>query len=390
MSLYPTSSSKPTRLTDKYPNAFSDFRGCGTPCVYKSGPEWPAVTEFQQQRIIREARPVYNHPIQPVWLEVCTRISQALDTEVVVQWTSIGPRAYANAGEPKPFCPFIVRIGVVPSSLTYDVAFAAAAIVKGILANAKFPQIEVAFVESLVTRSSGPRLLSLDPFTDRIHALKKPFTPTLGLAIAPMKYPYYEGTAALFLRLADRRVVILTCAHVVRPPPIYITNAGLTSTQSNRHREQIVALGTMAFDKAVKAILASIETYTDSIEVWNREMARVGEFKEGEDPRVTLHRKELQDSLDKATLDIREANTLHDKVTKNYTTLEQRLLGAVLHSEPIDVSVWPTGFTKDWALITVDQDKIDWASFKGNKVCVGMYFSRVFATHHRALVVNPS
>ena len=25
------------RLTDKYPNAYSDFFGCGTPCVYKSG-----------------------------------------------------------------------------------------------------------------------------------------------------------------------------------------------------------------------------------------------------------------------------------------------------------------------------------------------------------------
>lgn len=33
--------SKATRLTEKYPNAYSDFYGSGTPCVYKSGPDWP-------------------------------------------------------------------------------------------------------------------------------------------------------------------------------------------------------------------------------------------------------------------------------------------------------------------------------------------------------------
>ena len=31
--------SKATRLTDKYPNAYSDFYGSGAPCVFKSGPD---------------------------------------------------------------------------------------------------------------------------------------------------------------------------------------------------------------------------------------------------------------------------------------------------------------------------------------------------------------
>lgn len=67
--------SKTTRLTDKYPNAFSDFYGCGTPCVFKSGPSWPVNKGPQAQGTVREARPIYDHPIQPVWLDIGTKIS---------------------------------------------------------------------------------------------------------------------------------------------------------------------------------------------------------------------------------------------------------------------------------------------------------------------------
>jgi hypothetical protein len=47
----------------------------------------------------------------------------------------------------------------------------------------------------------------------------------------------------------------------------------------------------------------------------------------------------------------------------------------VLHSEKIEVSVEPHGFTKDWALIELYEEKIDWPTFMGNKVYVGTSFS---------------
>ena len=123
-----------SRLIDKYLDAYSDFHGGGTPCIYKSGPRWAIDnTGAQPRKFTREARPVYDHPIQPVWLEIGTKISFALDS-MAVKWTSIGPRAYANAGESKLICPFVLRIGVVPHSLPYEDALAATTIVEDIFA----------------------------------------------------------------------------------------------------------------------------------------------------------------------------------------------------------------------------------------------------------------
>jgi hypothetical protein len=233
------------RLTKNYPNAYKDFYGSGTPCVFKSGPDWHVRKGPQAQGIEREARPVYRHAIWPTWLSIGKRIHLDLDS-IGVKWTSINPLAYADAGEAKPFCSLILSIGVKPYSLLYEDAVAAADVVKNILAEAGFPAIEVAFVESVVTRSvaAGPKLLSFNPLLDDVPDLRKPFTTTLGLSIAPLKYPHFEGTAALYFRLDkdNKRTAILTCAHVARPTPVY-ANTGMTRTSTGQARVEFVALG---------------------------------------------------------------------------------------------------------------------------------------------------
>ncbi|KAG8891324.1 hypothetical protein FRC01_014764 [Tulasnella sp. 417] len=233
----PTSNS--SRLTDRYPAAYKDFFGMpsGAPCIYKSGPAWPERKGLlEAQRFIREARPVYAHPIAGSWLKIGTDIYKFLDSSSVM-WTSIDPVAFANAGEEKPFCPLLMWIGVKHESLLFDAAVAAADAIKGILSIAGFPEIEVAFRESEVTHSvAGPKLVSFNPLLDPIPEFRKPFTPTLGLSIAPLKTPHYEGTGALYFRLGkdDERVVLLTAAHVARPPPAY-PNAGTSRKHTRQH-----------------------------------------------------------------------------------------------------------------------------------------------------------
>jgi hypothetical protein len=368
--------SKATSLIENYAYAYSDFYGRGTPCVFKTGPDWPVRKGPQAHgKIVREPRPIYRHAIQPTWVSIGTHICDELES-LGVQWTSINPLAYANPGDAKPFCPIIISVGVKPHSLVYEDAVAAAAVVKKILADAGFPEIEVAFVESVVTRSATPKLLSFNPLFDDVPALRKPFTPTLGLSIAPCKYPHYEGTTALYFRLSkdDNRVAILTCAHVARPPPVY-PNTGMTYKQGAQRREEIVALGTIGYDNAIRAMMATIRDRLRSIDGWNGVLRRLGEPVEGENTRVTERRHEDLDLVAKATKEIQKVNAIHDEVTKLYTTLEQRVIGFVLHSEKIEVSVGSHQFTNDWALIELYREKIDWATFKGNKVYVGMSFS---------------
>ncbi|KAI0345010.1 hypothetical protein BDW22DRAFT_1405842 [Trametopsis cervina] len=352
-------------LREKYPNTFTDFRGHGTPCIYKSGPEWPY--RDNAWGLFREVRPVHHHPIQPTWISIGTQICNSLESQRIA-WTSVNPLSYADAGEPEPHCPLVICVGLKPGSLLYEAAVAAATIVESILTSAGFPEVEVAFIESVVTRSSGPKLLSFDEplfptLSDTVPNLRKPFTPTLGLAIAPRTSPHYEGTAGLYFRLSkdDDRVAVLTCAHVARPPPVN-RDTGMTHEsviQRRQRREEIVVLGNWGFDRAVGAMMATIGGHLLSIDHWIGALSRLGDPVEGEKMQVTEVRKGYLHS-------ILEAKELHSEVTQQYTTLGQRTIGFVLHSTKIESK--PYSFTQDWALIELYNDKIDWTTFQGNKL----------------------
>ena len=66
-------------------------------------------------------------------------------------------------------------------------------------------------------------------------------------------------------------------------------------------------------------------------------------------------------------------NELHDYATKYRTNPCQRIIGFVLHAEPIVAVDGPYPFTRDWALIELYNDKIDWNTFLGNKVYIGTF-----------------
>ncbi|KAJ3715490.1 hypothetical protein C8R42DRAFT_698343 [Lentinula raphanica] len=360
------------RLTCKYPNAYTDFYGSGTPCIFKTGPEWPTRRDFDGYAFIREVRPIYRHPIGDSWVAIGTNIYQTLDS-LHVQWTCINPVAYANEGEAKPFCPFVISIGVKPHSLLYDAAVVAAETVQKILADAGFPTIEVAFVESVVSRSAKP--LPFDPLHDIIPELRKPFTTALGLPIATHKHPKFEGTGALYFRLDDetKRVVLLTCAHVARPLSVY-QNTGMTMKRDEAP-ENIIAPGERGYSTAVEAVKRKIQDNLRYIDYCKWILNTLGDPVEGEDSAVTRQRKSTPLTV-KVTLEKnKQANNLVDELAKHHTTPDQRVIGHVLHSDPIQASTDSYRFTNDWALIELNTDQIDWSSFKGNRIYLGSNLS---------------
>ncbi|KAG8738691.1 hypothetical protein FRC12_016656, partial [Ceratobasidium sp. 428] len=169
-----------SRLTKKYPHAITDFHGAGTPCIFKTGPKWPVDSGFGSHKITRAARPIHEHPIQPIWVKTAFAVADVLDS-LQVRWSTIDPLAYGNAGQARLICEFVIIIAVQPVSLAYDAAVAAAA-VKKILEDAGFPDIEVAFVESIYCNSgTGLELMGCNPSLDLqdLPALRKPFTSTL-------------------------------------------------------------------------------------------------------------------------------------------------------------------------------------------------------------------
>ncbi|KDQ07651.1 hypothetical protein BOTBODRAFT_192282 [Botryobasidium botryosum FD-172 SS1] len=265
-------------------------------------------------------------------------------------YTQSSPFGFANEGEDDAFCPFLLYVGVAPDSLAYKAAVAAAVAVKAVLARSGLPEVEVAFVEMANKRSTGgPKLLSLNPVLDDVPGFRQPFSAALGLPIAPRETPYYEGTGGLYLRLGsdpgDARVTLLTCAHVVRPPPAFPANTGMSYTNPSQPKEYVVALGSGSYDKA------------------NAQLAMI--------PPNHPRRAETTAEVDKATRRINALNDLHTEVTKYRATKALRTVGWSLHSSPIRVGVEPLGYTEDWGLIQLDLKQIDMDTFPGNKIFVG-------------------
>ena len=84
-----------SHLTDHYPAAYKAFFSLlgGALCIFKLGPAWLEPTGPQVQHFIREARPIYGHPIADSWLKIGTDIYKYLDS-CSGEWISIDPVAF--------------------------------------------------------------------------------------------------------------------------------------------------------------------------------------------------------------------------------------------------------------------------------------------------------
>ncbi|WVN86109.1 uncharacterized protein L203_101268 [Cryptococcus depauperatus CBS 7841] len=361
------------RLSAYYANAAYDFYGTPSAalCVYKNGDAWPVRTGPEAWRTIREARGVHGHPMQAVWSELGERVCALLDDKQV-RWTSIDVVSFAEAGD-KPFSLPLIWIGVEPESLAYELANTAAEAVHFLITEAGFSDFEVGFRESVVTRSViGPKLLSFDPIKDSVPEFRKPFTPALGLSIASFKTPHFEGTGALYLRESkdSKRVFLLTCAHVARPLSIY-HNKGLARKTKNHPRERIVVLGYSGYDSVLTHRTCAIGNLDSSIRAWQAVLRRLGEPKEGEDESIKRQRDEHLARVERARREIDEIAQFRSEVTRPWSIPDRRVIGEVVHVEPIEANVAPNRFSTDWALIELYDKKFDWDTFPGNKVYIG-------------------
>ena len=355
------------------PGAFSDFYGFPSNpiSVYRTGEEWPAPKGPQAQRVPREARPVCNHPIQVVWCTLGERVYKFLDS-LKVLWSTIDPVRFAEEGGEAG--PLYLWVGVNPRSLSLEVAKAAAVGCKKILAAAQFPDIEIAFRESVFTRSAGPQLLNHVRPADPTASIRGPFTGTLGVQIAPRNTSHFEGTGALYLCEGGQsnRVFLLTARHVPLPPGVY-RNELYERKRTGQPRHEGLILGNNAYSDALEDMMAKIEHELIFVDQYNRELAALGEAIEGEDPTVAEARQEFRDKLAKAEKTIVAVDAFHSDITKRWSAMSQRVLGHIVYAPPISVGTGPKKFIEDWALIELNRDKIDWNNFKGNVMHLGMF-----------------
>ncbi|KAG8772646.1 hypothetical protein FRC20_001443 [Serendipita sp. 405] len=118
-------------------------------------------------------------------------------------------------------------------------------------------------------------------------------------------------------------------------------------------------------------MMCTIGDQNRSIKDWQTVLRRLGKPQEDESANITKRRVEHLALVEKARENISEINKFHNEIVKQWTIPDQRIIGEVVHVEPIGVNVAPHGFTRDWALIKLYNEKFDWTTFKGNKVYIG-------------------
>lgn len=367
------------RLTKNYADAYTDNHGlrCDQGFIVKTGPAWPKPSAPNARPFRRELRAVNGHRIAPAWDDILTRIEVCIKG-AKLPFTAVMPLGFANVDEQERFCPLLVAIGVEPKKVTYEDAKAVSESVKlNILAEAGFDDVEVAIWEfETFLSSSGPKLPALDPelqghLTEFYHA----FTSTLGIAVAPLKQPGYEGSLGLFLtRGDDSKLLALTAAHVARPPWMFPDNKGLSLKAADMHNEDIVMLGYEANTLAVEKIQSEVGRLQQSIK--NDEQRIVGlqvRLNNGAEDAdgITTAIRTARQNVDMSKESIRQLAIHHGRVTGLMPIPDNRCIARVLFADPIGASSdGPDAHTQDWAVLGIRKDAFG-DDFQGNILYIG-------------------
>ncbi|KAH6911552.1 hypothetical protein BKA70DRAFT_1559933 [Coprinopsis sp. MPI-PUGE-AT-0042] len=366
-------------LCNDYPEAFCDFYGTpsGAPCLYRTGAPWSAPKPGPEMfRHRREMRPVHNHPIKPHWIGFL-RSAETYLLSVDIRFNAIAgvamsnkDRCMADEGTVGLFSPLVVLIGLAPCSVTFQEAKAAAEHIKNtILGGLGFGDVDVAIREwSTSLASRGPRLLSDFPQWGREDKTSiKPFTSILGLSVSSYAHPGYDGTGGLYLHRDDANhhdVILIAPAHVVRPPQEF-PNTG-TSYSPGQQRQDIVYLGDKAIARARRAVFDSIWMY-DHVHIvrLKEEIESLSDkLEKGEGHKVPERLTNAQQAMEDMKKGIESMKQFESDVSEERLSLENRVIGHVLHADPIGPG--PGNRTLDWAAIKLDEDMFDWENFQEN------------------------
>jgi hypothetical protein len=112
---------------------------------------------------------------------------------------------------------------------------------------------------------------------------------------------------------------MLTYAYIICPSLIY-HSIGLT--KASLHWEEIVALGTKAYDNAISAIITGISTCNQLIAKWNSSLQNLGDPIKGKDNRATMQCNKPLLLVQMTTIVIQEAESPHSNIIRNYSMLE--------------------------------------------------------------------
>lgn len=363
------------------PSAYeSKFYYAGTsptppPLIYRSSAlsrPFNASTGPEAYRKLKELRPVSDHPIVKVWGDVSRRVVGVLE-EGGVQWTSVdGVRFLGDEDVDedqqggRKLSPVILWIGLSPSTTSASTAHLASQEILAILASYEIPDVEVEFRESTYTPYTGPALLECVEEFDPTAGVREALTPSLGLSIAPANGSDTQGALGVYFTTGEGeggKLFGLTSRHVVFPSPSSSSNANEEYTHAaGDPKEEIQLLGAKGYEALLESIRSRIELHGFSVDILSsklrsyEEKLLVAAAADGED------KDQLAKKLDRARHELEETNRAIEALEKfsvdverDWSKPEDRIIGHVVRAPALEVDA--EGYTKDIAIIELDQDK---------------------------------
>jgi hypothetical protein len=159
----------------------------------------------------------------------------------------------------------------------------------------------------------------------------------------------------------SNKLLIITARHVVLPPN-KVPNDKFERKNVSGPRFNVLLLS----DKAYENYLTSIRDRIGEHGVTDYGLRRIDDVKGRDDKEAEAERKAVWDEINAAEEAMDALYTFFNDVKKDWAITTSRVLGHVVCSPPICLGAGAAEeqYTEDYAIIEVDDDKIDQTDFK--------------------------
>ena len=317
---------------------------------------------------------VGSHGICEIWQVLAPEVCDLLN-KGQVDWTSIDPVRIGHGDEH--LGPVVLWIGIKPDSqVSYKVNYDTAVQCKELLIGHDIKDVEVEMRKSEIIRLAGPRLFQPVDDINPTAKVRRPFTPTLGTPICAQPTPWAEGTAGFFLNEGGegKRLLLITARHVVLPTS---DNTTYECNSESQRRHDIVIFSDSSFKQHLAFIRDEIDGQSVIIE---SQVDRIKRLAGRTDDEAIEAQQNAVNVMETAKKTEKALTDFYHELSTQWDTDDRRVLGHLIFSPPIAVGVGTGQYTRDIAVIAVDPDKIDPASFTGNAIDLGFKFSSLKLT----------
>jgi hypothetical protein len=326
--------------------------------------------------------PVYDHAIRSIWYALCTAIVSSLDA-LNVLWSTIDVvrfGTYERRGAPMNISPIILWIGVLPDTLSYHEASKSCSDILVLLSQYNLDSIEVEYRSSkykTLARSPGslynPLMVDDQPALEFVIG---PMTTALGIPIASHSQPHYEGTLGFYLSYQGNLLAV-TARHT-----LFGAEDDNLEYNFNPGDEpmEVLLMGPENWNEYYNALSWKVNTASqtrtrlttgiEQLTIKKEEMCMSGSETKVDTSAIDIKIEKAQKSLDRATDDLNDLQTLFNESMAEFNHQDQRKIGRVLWAPPIVRSAEPDGFTQDVCVIQLDKARFE-ENYQGNVIDLG-------------------